>query len=168
MTKPPTFRLIVEDGAIEALASIKEAKDGNLVPLAERIRAGAELRDDERAFAADALEGKISRPKHRPPRATTVAKRRRIAEFVHIYKHYFDCKQDAAVRQAEIAFNVSTRQVYRALNELDADPHWGPLIDPLFAGFARILKSGARPGEGPIIDVPLAPPGPIYPSDDRN
>jgi len=166
VTKPPTFRLIVPEGAIEAFASIREAKDGDPSRLAERIRAGADLRDDERAFAADLLDGKVKRARHRPKKAATAARRREIAQFVHLYRHYHDCKLDAAVMTAEQAFSVSRKHVFDALRELKSDPDVGHRIDEIFAGFAAVLRSGVRPGEGPMIDVPLASPGPIYPSND--
>ena len=97
--RSPEGRLI----DIAAIAVMMDAKEGRYAGLVERLRNPAiTLGDDERAFLADLLEGKIVRQAHRQKSWRLPYEHARIARYVQFLEGSFPVSNsvEAALRSA--------------------------------------------------------------------
>jgi hypothetical protein len=91
----------------------RAAHEGDLAPLIELLRSGAELTADRRALVIKILEGKIKRPNHRKASLKTLKRERAIFNRVHDLE-MDDWKSTAAIRQAQEEFKCSESTVRKA------------------------------------------------------
>ena len=161
-------RLIVQDGAIEAFESIRQALEGDRELMAQRLKDGAELRPDERELAADLVGGVVpgGRVGRRPE--LSEAQREHAAIFVHVYQaRYGRGSSSGAVEDAMRIFGIGRTVLHEAIQKLKADMAADPAKEAFVVGLGAVLAAWAKgeidPTAGAWIDVPLAPPGPIYP-----
>jgi hypothetical protein len=130
----------VKDYGLVAYWSLKEALDGDFSRLAKRVRRG-ELSEDERAFLADWLEGKIKL--RRPKSGSKTARQRDEIVQTVLYAHATHPGRklkDAIVLDVARAFHVSPRYVFKLMSEID--PARREAIEAGAAAYAEFI--GAR------------------------
>ncbi len=119
---PFDIRFELTKETFEALASLRDASEGNFSRLAERLRKGVQLWGEERLLAASALSGQVRRSAHRPRKAETTETRHEVALFVLMREAIHGEKREAAVECAGAHFGFKRRYVFKALKELSLDP----------------------------------------------
>jgi hypothetical protein len=102
-----------------AYRSLMEARAGDPRRLANRLRGGIPLSDDERKLAADLIEGKI-KPRRPKSGAKSASEKDLIVSIVFLVEAtHPGRKREAIIKGLCEVFNVSRRQVFNLLNEID-------------------------------------------------
>jgi hypothetical protein len=133
------------DTAIYGYLSILDALNGNYQRLAKRLRRAVPLRQDEREFLADLMEGKYKRPKHRTRRSETAARRKDIAYAVLMREHMGCRRREAAVAEVASLFQVSRRHVFDCLAEIESDPERASVANTTCSYFADMANGNTSP-----------------------
>ena len=94
----------------------RAAHEGNLAPLIELLRSGAELTPDRRALVIKILEGKLKRPAHRQASVKTLERQHAIARRVHELEREGRKSLSAIVKTAR-EFGCSEKTVRNALRK---------------------------------------------------
>jgi len=94
--------------------AIRAAKEGDVAPLADKLRGNTDLSPELRQLAADIIEGKFKRPRHRQRKITTLVRYLMMAEHVRTGARKYG-KKHAAVRSAMDEFHCDERTITRAM-----------------------------------------------------
>ena len=94
----------------------RAAHEGNLAPLIELLRSGAELTADRRALVIQILEGRLNRPPHRQASLKTLQRRSAMARRVHELERKGRKPHSAIVKVAE-EFGCHEKTIRTALRE---------------------------------------------------
>lgn len=130
--------------ALEGATSLHQAHDGDLSVLLERLRSDAVLLAEERAFAADLIEGKRQRPQNR---AGTLSVRLRDDEMVEevLLLGALQAGSRGVVTRVAGRYGVSASYLYRKVREIKADPRgYRVMMRRLEAWITRIKAFEAR------------------------
>jgi hypothetical protein len=92
---------------------IDKAKAGDFGPLRKVLSGGAPLSSPIRRLVLDIIDGKLKRPRHRPPSRTTVDERRKIARRSWEIEALVG-KSTAAVAEVATEFGCSETKVHLA------------------------------------------------------
>jgi hypothetical protein len=98
------------------LGIFRAAHEGDLGPLIELLRSGAELTPDRRALVIKILEGKLNRPPHRQASLKTLQRQHAIARRVRELEHEVRKSHSAIVKAAE-EFGCHEKTVRNAIRE---------------------------------------------------
>ena len=116
------MKLFDDDEVKAAAASRLDAIDGDFRRLAGRLREGAVLTAEERALAADYLDGKRKREAHRPESIRTKMKWWLVAKFVDAAVKESGWPDKAIVAEAIEHYGISRTDAYRILKEVKSPP----------------------------------------------
>jgi hypothetical protein len=126
----------VKDYDLIAYRSLVGARDGDFSRLAKRVRNNI-ASEDERAFLADWLEGKVKL--RRPKSGSKMARQRDEIVQTVIYTHAIHPRRklkDAIVPDVARVFNVSPRYVFKLMSEIDPARR-----EAMEAGAAALVES---------------------------
>jgi hypothetical protein len=98
------------------LPAVADARAGNLELLISYVQLGGAIRDDVREVIVDILKGELKRAKHRPSKAQTLFRAKRM--FWRLTELQAQgARTESAVAQVAEEFGVSGKTVYRALKQ---------------------------------------------------
>ena len=108
--------------------------------LARRLRQGGDITPRERDLLADLVEGKPTKPRHRPEAASTAIQQDAIARFYLFLQAAHPERQAKSIRsEIEKQFGVSGRTVSRALKRLRGSPERYAAIKDLYEVLEPLL-----------------------------
>jgi hypothetical protein len=100
---------------LAAINAVLEVQQGNRKPLADRARSGQLREKEECDLAADIIERKLKRPRHRVAKLQTQYRKKEVARYVVSLEVVDDCPTEAAVAYAMQEFKVKESYVWKAL-----------------------------------------------------
>jgi hypothetical protein len=141
IVSPVNFHIHIDPDDLDAHLSLYQARRGNLQRLAQRVREGASLKQEERELVSGILLGR-KRPAHRPMKRETIEEKKSICVFVHVYERFHGCKREAAVAAAQRVYKKKSRSsIWNAIREAEGlDEDWVRALPELAEGFATMLR----------------------------